>query len=65
VLIVYVIKTCSSFGNLKIDANEGVKSFNFEVGQKFKSFKEFESQLKHYQDGHIFTQTNIVKLNSK
>jgi hypothetical protein len=33
-----------------IDANEGVKSFNFEVGQKFKSFKEFESQLKHYQD---------------
>ena len=35
----YVIKTCSSFGNL-----------NFEVGQKFKSFKEFESQLKLYQD---------------
>jgi zinc finger SWIM domain-containing protein 3 len=25
-------------------------TFNFEVGQKFKSFKEFESQLKHYQD---------------
>ena len=49
-LTVYVIKTCSSFGNLKIDANEGVQSFNFEVGQKFKSFKEFESQLKHYQD---------------
>jgi hypothetical protein len=35
------------FGNLKMDANEGVQSFNFEVGQKFKSFK---SQLKHYQD---------------
>jgi hypothetical protein len=34
----------------KMDANEGVQSFNFEVGQKFKSFKEFESQLKHYQD---------------
>ena len=31
-----------------MDANEGVQSFNFEVGQK--SFKEFESQLKHYQD---------------
>ena len=45
----YVIKTCSSFGNLKMDANERVQSFNFEVGQKFKSFKEFESQLKHYQ----------------
>ena len=45
---VYVIKTCSSFGNLKMDANEGVYSFNVEVGQKFKSFKEFESQLKHY-----------------
>ena len=46
----YVIKTCSSFGNLKMDVNEGVQSFNFEVGQKFKSFKEFESQHKHYQD---------------
>jgi hypothetical protein len=33
-----------------MDANEGVQSFNFEVGQKFKSFKEFESQLKNYQD---------------
>jgi hypothetical protein len=33
-----------------MDANEGVQSFNFEVGQKFKLFKEFESQLKHYQD---------------
>jgi hypothetical protein len=33
-----------------MDENEGVQSFNFEVGQKFKSFKEFESQLKHYQD---------------
>jgi hypothetical protein len=32
-----------------MDANEGVQSFNFEVGQKFKSLKEFESQLKHYQ----------------
>ena len=49
-LIVYVIKTCSSFGNIKMDAKEGVRSFNFEVGQKFKSFKEFESQLKHYQN---------------
>ena len=39
-----------SFGNLKMDVHEGVQSFNFEVGQKFKSFKEFESQLKHYQD---------------
>ena len=46
----YVIKTCSSFGNLKMDANEGVQSINFEVGQRFTSFKEFESQLKHYQD---------------
>ena len=46
-LTVYVIKRCSSFGK---DANEGVQSFNFEAGQKFKSFKEFESQLKHYQD---------------
>jgi hypothetical protein len=46
VLTVYVIKICSSFGNLKMDANEGVQSFNFEVGQK--SFKEFESQLKYY-----------------
>jgi hypothetical protein len=44
----YVFKICSSFGNLKMDANEGVQSFNFEVGQKFKSSKEFESQLKHY-----------------
>ena len=33
-----------------MDVSEGVQSFNFEVGQKFKSFKEFESQLKHYQD---------------
>ena len=33
-----------------MDANEGVQSFNFEVGQKFKSFKEFESQHKHYQN---------------
>ena len=33
-----------------MDAKEGVQSFNFEVGQKFMSFKEFESQLKHYQD---------------
>ena len=49
-LTVYVIKTCSSFGNLKMDATEGVQSFNFEVGQNFKSFKEFESQLKHYKD---------------
>ena len=48
VLTVYVIKTRSSFGNLKMDANEGVQSFNFEVRQNFKSFKEFESQLKHY-----------------
>jgi hypothetical protein len=45
-----VIKTCSSFGNLKMNANEGVQSLNFEVGQKFTSFKEFESQRKHYQD---------------
>jgi hypothetical protein len=41
------------FGNLKMDANEGVQSFNFEVGQKLKSFKEFESQLKHYQDAKL------------
>jgi hypothetical protein len=33
-----------------MDANEGVQSFNFEVGQKFKSFK---SQLKHYQDAKL------------
>ena len=33
-----------------MDAKEGVQSFNFKVEQKFKSFKEFESQLKHYQD---------------
>jgi hypothetical protein len=33
-----------------MDANEGVQSINFEVGQRFTSFKEFESQLKHYQD---------------
>ena len=39
-LTVYVIKTCSSFGNFKMDANEGIQSFNFEVGQKFKSFKD-------------------------
>jgi hypothetical protein len=31
-----------------MNANEGVQSFNIEVGQNFKSFKEFESQLKHY-----------------
>ena len=31
-----------------MDTNKGVQSFNFEAGQKFKSFKEFESQ--HYQD---------------
>ena len=43
------------FGNLKMDANEGVQSFNFEVGQKFKSFK---SQLKHYQDAK-FIQTQL------
>jgi hypothetical protein len=36
-----------------MDANEGVQSFNFEVGQKFKSFKEFESQLKHYHDAQF------------
>ena len=40
-----------------MDANEGVQSFNFEVGQKFKSFMEFESQLKHYQDA-TFIQMN-------
>jgi hypothetical protein len=59
---VYVIKTCSSFGNLKMNANEGVQSFNFEVGQKFKSFKEFESQLKHYQNAkfiHIYRRSRI------
>ena len=33
-----------------MDANAGVQSFNFEVGQQFKSFKEFESQLKHCQE---------------
>ena len=33
-----------------MDANERVQSFNFEVGIFFKSFKEFESQLKHNQD---------------
>ena len=38
------------FGNLKMDANEGVQSFNFEVGQKLKLFK---SQLKHYQDAKL------------
>jgi type III secretory pathway component EscR len=36
-----------------MDAIEGVQSFNFEVGQKFKSFKEFESQLKHYLDAKV------------
>jgi hypothetical protein len=61
VLSVYVIKTCSSFGNLKMDTNEGVQSFNFEVGQKFKSFKEFESQLKHYQDAKV-TLTNKITI---
>jgi len=33
-----------------MNPNGGVQSINFEVGQKFKSSKEFESQLKHYQD---------------
>ena len=37
-------------GILKWTRMRGVQSFNFEVGQKFKSFKEFDSQLKHYQD---------------
>ena len=55
----YVIKTCNSFGNLKMDANEGVQSFNFEVGQKFKSFKEFESQLKTLPRCKIYT--NVQK----
>jgi hypothetical protein len=44
-----------------MNANEGVQSFNFEVGQKFKSFKEFESQLKHYQDAkfiHIYRRSS-------
>jgi hypothetical protein len=41
-LTVYVIKTCSSFGNLKMDATEGVQSFNFEVGQKLISHLEPE-----------------------
>jgi hypothetical protein len=36
-----------------MDTNEGVQSFNFEVGQKFKSFKEFESQLKLYHDANF------------
>ena len=57
----YVIKTWTSFGNLKMDANEGVQSFNFEVGQKFKSFKEFESQLKHYQDAKFIQMQGRVQ----
>jgi hypothetical protein len=37
-----------------MDTNEGVQSFNF------KSFKEFESQLKHYQDAK-FIQMYVQK----
>ena len=44
-----------------MDANEGVQSFNFEVGQKFKSFKEFESQLKHYQDAKFIQMYSSCK----
>jgi hypothetical protein len=44
-----------------MDTNEGVQSFNFEVGQKFKSFKEFESKLKHYQDAKV-TLTNKITI---
>ena len=40
-----------------MDENEGVQSFNFEVGQKFK---EFENQLKHYQDAK-FIQMYVQK----
>ena len=43
-----------------MDAKEGVQSFNFEVGQKFMSFKEFESQLKHYQDANLYKCTEGV-----
>jgi hypothetical protein len=28
-----------------MDVNEGVQSFNFEVGQKFKSFKEYDTAM--------------------
>ena len=48
-----VIKTCSSFGNLKMDANEGIQSFNVEAGQKFKSFKRI--------DGWKCLKTKLVK----
>jgi hypothetical protein len=56
------------FGNLKMDANEGVQSFNFEVGQKFKSFtqdaKFIQMQFSHSQimvpiAAHIFAICNI------
>jgi hypothetical protein len=60
VRVPYGTPTCSSFGNPKMDANEGVQSFNFEVGQQFKSFKEFESQLKHYQDAKFYKCTGVV-----
>ena len=47
-----------------MDANEGVQSFNFEVGQKFKSFKEFESHLKHYQDAKFIQMYSSSKIES-
>ena len=47
-----------------MDAKEGVQSFNFKVEQKFKSFKEFESQLKHYQDAKC-TGVVVAKLRQR
>ena len=47
-----------------MDAKEGVQSFNFKVGQKFKSFKEFETQLKHYQDAKC-TGVVVAKLSQR
>ena len=47
-----------------MDAKEGVQSFNFKVEQKFKSFKEFESQLKHYQDAKC-TGVVVAKLSQR
>ena len=48
----FTINNPIQFNLLESEQNgrEWVQSFNFEVGQKFKLFKEFESQLKLYHD---------------
>ena len=64
----YVIKTCSSFGNLKMDATEGVQSFNFEVGQKLIShLRNLRANLNitKMQNVYKYTERVVAKLSQR